>query len=361
MHSVFKESLLTEGGIAVVSAAALFGPGRAAWIAIRSRFAFKPVPESLRVAEIQMLRRRILDKNIGQGFFVVIGENGVGKTCLMNAVTRKIPGVINVKASPLDNENEVINSALRELTGFKFQNAKAVVFWHIIFTFGQSPIVVIDTDDNSTALRRYVGLTGAVRILAEKFKLRVVIIGSPDSLDESLFQTTREQVIDIQSMTKEMIWKMEQLQNLFRYSKEAGLDDCLFAVLGGIPSRFEALWIHTKIDLLDGQDPRQVIGSYLCAQISAAIKLIDNSCGKKNSDMEEIIKLLDKQTNSVRCKLLALNNLERPDSDKIFRKAERDGVVFLVPASNAIGIVLKHGLFKKPSLDELEKLIKIQS
>jgi hypothetical protein len=42
------------------------GPGRAVWIALRSRFAFKPVPEYLRFAEIKLLKRRIADKDIGQ-------------------------------------------------------------------------------------------------------------------------------------------------------------------------------------------------------------------------------------------------------------------------------------------------------
>jgi hypothetical protein len=67
IFSVFKEflPLFTAGGFAV-SATGLVPPGRAVWIALRSRFAFKPVPEYLRFAEIKLLKRRIADKDIGQ-------------------------------------------------------------------------------------------------------------------------------------------------------------------------------------------------------------------------------------------------------------------------------------------------------
>ena len=57
-------------------------------------------------------------------------------------------------------------------------------------------------------------------------------------------------------------------------------------------------------------------------------------------------------------RLLTFNKLQRPTPDKVFRKVERDGIAVLVPASNAIGIVLHHGLSKKLSLNELEELIK---
>jgi hypothetical protein len=98
-----------------------------------------------------------------------------------------------------------------------------------------------------------------------------------------------------------------------------------------------------------------MIGTNLCAAVSAAIKLVEGSCGN-NSDMEKIIKLLDKNTNIIRRRLLTLNKLQRPTPDKIFCEVERDGVFVLIPASNAIGIVLQHDLSKKPSLNELDRI-----
>jgi hypothetical protein len=54
---------------------------------------------------------------------------------------------------------------------------------------------------------------------------------------------------------------------------------------------------------------------------------------------------------------LVNKNLKRPTPDKVFREVERDGISVLIPASNAIGIVLRHSLTKKPSLVELEMLL----
>jgi Cdc6-like AAA superfamily ATPase len=126
--SIFKEflPLLTAGGVAVSAAGLIprIGLGRAIWIALRSRFAFKLVPESLRLAEINLLKRKIADKDFGQGYLVVTGEKGVGKTCLLNTVTSKTAGVIKVKAQPKDDENTIIKNTLLNLTNpqFKFMD-----------------------------------------------------------------------------------------------------------------------------------------------------------------------------------------------------------------------------------------------
>ena len=53
---------------------------------------------------------------------VVSGENGVGKTCLLNTVTSKTAGVINVKAKPKDDENTIIKNTLKHL----------ILFFHFI-------------------------------------------------------------------------------------------------------------------------------------------------------------------------------------------------------------------------------------
>ncbi len=93
LFTVFKEflPLITAGG-ALASALGLaprVGPGRAAWIALRSRFARKPVPESLRSAEIKRLKSVLADKDPRQAYLVVTGEKGVGKSCLLSTVTRR--------------------------------------------------------------------------------------------------------------------------------------------------------------------------------------------------------------------------------------------------------------------------------
>lgn len=92
-------------------------------------------------------------------------------------------------------------------------------------------------------------------------------------------------------MSKEMIWQIEQLQDLIKYFEEAGLDTIVFSVLDGIPSRYEELWSNAKTDLQDGQNPRQVIGSHLRAEISASIKLVESFCGNDDTIVAKLMKL----------------------------------------------------------------------
>ena len=366
VFSVFKEFLpLIAAGGTVVSAVGLvprIGPGRAVWIALRSRFAFRPNPESLRFAEIKLLRSMLADKDFGQGYLVVTGEKGVGKTCLLNTVTCKTAGVIKVKAQPQHSEDTIIKNTLQELANppFKFMNplksAPRVIFWYRLFTLGRSPMVVINAAERKVG-QDYAGLTGAVRTLVDDYKLRVVVDGSPNSLDETLLRTKRQSVFDIKPMTKEVVWQIGQLQDLFKYAKEAGLEDSMFAVLGGIPADYEEIWRNSKFDLQAGRDAREVIGTHLCASISAAIGLVNESCGNDNTATAKLMKLFQ-ETSIFTKSTLVTNKLQRPTPDKVFREVERDGVSVLTPASNAIGIVLQHSLSKKPTLDKLEELLK---
>lgn len=177
--------------------------------------------------------------------------------------------------------------------------------------------------------------------------------GSPKSLDDSLFQTNRHTVLNIEPMTRKMIWKLNQLQDLFKYVKEAGLDDVVFSVLGGIPYDYENLSRCTKGVLKNDRNVKQYIGNYLRDEISLAIELIEASKKQK-----EIIKLFDKKKNCLPVHLLKEKGLIRPTPDHIFRKASKNGKWALIPASNAIGIVLRHNLCERPTLQQLEELVK---
>ena len=130
-------------------------------------------------------------------------------------------------------------------------------------------------------------------------------------------------------MTREMIWKLDQFQELFKHAKEVGLDDALFAVLGGVPSRYELMQASIKTQLQTGQDPRHVIGDYLCDQIFNTIQLIEESKDKSH-DMVEIIKSFDKDKNCIIRNRLSGTGYSEPDPNMIFDEGMKDcpGYIF---------------------------------
>lgn len=156
-------------------------------------------------------------------------------------------------------------------------------------------------------------------------------------------------------MSKEQIWQLDQLSELFKYVKQADLDDTVYAVLGGIPSAYENLWRHTSFCLQGGKNPRQIIGAHLQHYILNAMSLKIEDAISHPDDMRKMIKLFDKEKECIFSDTIAENNLKRPSVDIVFREEERDSSSVLVPASNAIGIVLQHGLAKSPCIDELEQ------
>jgi hypothetical protein len=339
------------------------GPGRAVWIAFRSRFAPKKIPESIIDVELRQLRKSISEKKFGQSYLVVTGDKGVGKSCLLSTSTNKTCGIINVKASPGDKDKDIIRASLQSLVNMPFDfipphdSARRVVFWYQVFSFGNTPTIIINATERKIG-QESASLTGAVRTLVDDYKLRVIIDGSPNSLDESLLNTKRASVIDIKPMTKDMIWSLPQLQEFLSIVNKAdNLADIVWAVLGGIPADYEKVW--KKIEFLrlskDSVDAKQLIGELLCDEIYAAIKIIEDA--KTKSDMIEIIDLFDKGINGIVRHELTAKKLIRSTPDKVFHEVERNGIAILTPASNAIGIVLRHNLLQKPSLEKLEELV----
>ena len=166
---------------------------------------------------------------------------------MIHTATSKIAGVIHVDVHPGHKSDFIINNVLKQLFDppFKFMdpiyNAKQVIWWFRLFTRGRSPIIVMNVIERKDGDE----YANAVRSLVDNYKLNVVVDGSPNSLDESLFKTRRQQ--SIKPMSKEMIWQIPQLQNLFYYIKKADLENTTFAVLGEIPLGYEQFGIMINI------------------------------------------------------------------------------------------------------------------
>jgi hypothetical protein len=159
-------------------------------------------------------------------------------------------------------------------------------------------------------------------------------------------------------MTKEMIWSLPQVQEFLEIdNKSDNLGEVVWSVLGGIPARYEKIWKKFKRLRLsyDTLDTKQLIGELLCDEVYTAIKIVEDS--KTDARTCEIIELFDKEMNGIIAHQLTLKKLIRPTPDKVFHDVNRNGKRTLVPASSAIGIVLRHNLTETPTFGALERMV----
>jgi hypothetical protein len=85
-----------------------------------------------------------------------------------------------------------------------------------------------------------------------------------------------------------------------------------------------------------------VIGDFLLNEIGVAIELVAET-KLAHPPMKQILEMLG-TAQQLPFKALVSKNLKRPVPDTVLQKVERDGERVLVPATNAIGIVLQQNL-----------------
>jgi hypothetical protein len=223
-----------------------FSLGRAIVLALSSRFARMTELVSIRKIQLSILREKIREKNWKPSYVVVTGEKRIGKSCLIDSTISKTSGVVKISAFPGDDQNLLIERALREVTNlrtltFDFaSNAKRVIKWYKFLTFNKTPILVISATERK-ANDKHANLTGAVRKLTEDYQLKVIIDSSPNSLDPVILSTYRQDILEVSSMTKEEIWELPQFAQLFMLIDKANLGNMVWSVLGGVPGNFESI------------------------------------------------------------------------------------------------------------------------
>ncbi len=153
--------------------------------------------------------------------------------------------------------------------------------------------------------------------------------------------------MEVEEMSKEMIFSLPQLQDLFHLTSKLNLIDIIHTVYGGNPSDYEKLWEKVK----ESDKSRETIGELLCDSLAEAIAL------KNDPETRDFI---EAHKESVSFGLIKVEDVKvlRPSPDKVFRRKWVHGVDSLIPISNAMNIVLTYNLRVRPSFKELETLLK---
>ena len=343
-------------GLVVAAHTPVVGPGRAIRLAISSYCARMSGPTSVRSGEVTSLKDWFQS---GDPLFyrVIIGDMGVGKTCLLKSAVYRTPGVVIITADG-DDSSHTIRTKVFHAIGKQTR-------WSIIdpipaaqrtiacfrFMFRRSPIVVINCDERMPA-----NLPGAVKSLMQTFNLRVVIDSSGNSVDHQCI--AREVIVHLKDMSKEQIFSIPEIVSIFQTPEALPLADIAWKVLGGNPQRYFSLREHISAVERNSDtliDRGHYIGEFLTGKISEAIRIIRHA-REANRDVAKIIKLVREGGGVAPLKLLDENVFFKPDKlfkESILESPDSKRTAVIVPASNALDIVILYDISEVPTIREL--------
>jgi len=328
------------------------GPGRALALALRSRLARAPSPQSARAADVLALCKTLASTS--QGRYVVLqGPKGVGKSCVVETALQRTCGVVVVKVAPGAKEEAIVSSALASVAGVRSSlwdprpSALRVLWWYRWLL--PPPIVVLRVSERPTG-EPFAQTAGAVRSLVD-CGFRAVIDSSPNSLEPGTLATLRQDVIELGPMPREMLFSLPEHAALHVALREAGLGDVVWAVLGGVPAHYTAL--RDKLREAAPEDTSSLVERYLDEQLRGAISRLNNL--KPHPSLLQVLddfRLADQVAES------RLRDVVSPSPNKVLRSVAAQGgkATVFVPADSAMALVLRHRFEVAPALGELRAL-----
>jgi hypothetical protein len=176
------------------------GFSRAVYLALRSKVRLRTMPLSVRTKEIKKIRTFVDDKVLSQDYMVVVGQKGVGKTCLVRTVAERRCGSIIQKVNAGVSSVQIENDVYSEISGINLgsmlfkpkSSAARVSFWYR-FLFGRPLVVVLEASER-LANKDYADLPSAARNLSAEARVHVLVDGSPNSIPVELLRTIRQNV-----------------------------------------------------------------------------------------------------------------------------------------------------------------------
>jgi len=376
--------------VVVVGAAAgripRLGPGRAVALALRSRLGSAGTRSSQRDAEVMVLRAMTTTAAADQ-YCVVVGPKGVGefafaprdaprhfsvralipvafpffshagKTCIVNTATKRAWGVVRVRVKAGASEGKIVADALRAVTRCHLLTldqgpGAARVQWFHALLFRAPPTIVLQAAERDAG-KDYAEISSSCRALVD-FGFRVIVDASHNALSDSATLTEREQVLVVEPMPRELLENLKGLGNLVGALREAGLLDVMWAVVGGNPADYfnlDTAWVRSGRG-----DVAAVTELFVKEQLGKAIEARDAAVVAHEGFSP--LYTLFASADAVPLSTLTDMKLMRPSPDKVLRKVWRDDMLVLVPATQAMAVVLRHKLeTKAPSMDALKAML----
>ena len=325
------------------------GPGRALVLALRPLLAALPSPQSVRTSDVAALRRKLAANSV-QRYVVVQGPKGVGKSCVIDTALQRTCGVLFVEVPPGTPHDAIVRTALESVAGTRPNfmdprpSALRVLWWYCRLL--PPPIVVLRVSERSAG-NAFAQTAGAVRSLVG-CGLRAVIDSSPNSLEPEALSTLRQDVMQLAPMPRELLHSIEEHVELIAMLRKEGLEDAVWAVLGGVPALYTAL--RDAVRAAAPEDVRSTVAEFLNDQLMDAIVRL-----RKSDKPAALLPILAQfKAGAIEVPAEALGGTALPSPYKVLREAQK-GAVY-VPADAAMALVLRHGWTLPPTLEALRSI-----
>ena len=324
------------------------GPGRALVLALRSLAATLPAPQSARTSDVAALRRKLAANSAQRRYVVVQGPKGVGKSCAIDTALQRTCGVVVVEVAPGAPQGAIVRAALEAVAGMRSNfmdprpSALRVLWWYRRLL--PPPIVVLRVSERSSG-GSFAQIAGAVRSLVG-CGLRAVIDSSPNSLEPEALCTLRQDVLHLAPMPRELLHSLGEHEALVAMLRKEGLEDAVWAVLGGVPALYTAL--HDEVKAAAPEGVRSAVAGFLSDQLMGAIVRL-RKC-EKPAALLPILAQFRAGAAEVPADVL-VEGAALPSPNKVLREAQ-SGAVY-VPADAAMALVLRHGWARPPTMEAL--------
>jgi len=280
-------------------------------------------------------------------YILVTGGKGLGKSCLIQTTLHRKFGVIFTSTQSGQSKEDIVKKVQVEITNIRnnlwdlTSNTKRVLFFYKLI-FRSSPIVVISVPERSGG-RDYADVTSATRELTDKFGLRVIIDGSPNSIPPDLKATGREIVMDIDRMSRDIVEKIPEFEDLISFLKKHHLDDGVWEVFGGNPLHYMQLK-GIKAEFSDSQTD-SIVNEIKDYALRHLMKALDEQIVKSSPNTKAILNLFrEKKATKIPKMELEAVGLQLDYPNKVFREVyEKDGI-FVTFSSPAIRLIVSNGI-----------------
>lgn len=339
------------------------GPLRALSLALKSKY-FGPKVEfkSVREENITKIQSALRFKT-ANSYIVVVGDKGVGKSCMIETALQGMKGVVSIGISADMKEAKITALCQNEITGGsgckivdQTSNVNRVLFWYKLFFRGQMPVVVMKISEVYNG-ELPLTMIGAVHGLCKQ-GVNVVVASTPHSLPPELLETTRELVIKVEALSREEILLLPQLADLFNHLKKAHLSDVVLDLLGGTPSLYVNLSHYLEVALNtentcgSADDTATVVTKFL---LNLVQPIYDAAFEMKRAAPEFsniFSRMADGETIDER--LLRDKKLQLPSHCKILRQTG----TAVVPASPLVALYFKHRCDPEATAKAMLRMIK---